>query len=372
MTPRQILSLTAVTTTLLVAAPALAALPQLNYALTGPTGDYGWYIGPVTVKWTLVGELSSSGCDTQTLTADSAGTEITCIASNLSGPVTGTTVPIRIDQTAPTGVSATASRPPDVRSWFTAPVAITWSGGDALSGIASCTSLSYAGPDAAAAGPTGSCRDRAGNVSAPVAFSLDYDATPPALNAVTATAGPGRADIRWTAGADAVRATVVREPTRAGAAPKTVADVPAATRGAADTDLAPATTYTWTITVLDAAGNVTSQRATATTPTTAGQAAGGTATLSTKPRAIQLRWQRVRGASYYNVQVFRGGRKVLSAWPPSARYRLGARWRYHGRAERLAAGKYRWYVWAGFGRRSAHRYGRLLAHGRLTVPAKSG
>jgi hypothetical protein len=354
VTPRRILSLTAVGTALLVAAPALAALPQVDYSLAGPSGDNGWYVGPVTVKWTLSGEQSSSGCDTQTLTAETPGTQVTCTASNASGPTTGTTAPIRIDQTVPTDIAAAASRAPDAGAWFTAPVDITWSGSDALSGIASCTALSYAGPDGSAAAPTGSCRDQAGNTGAPVAFSLDYDATPPALDAVTATAGPLRAGIRWTAGADAIRATVVREPAGAGAAAKTVADVPAATGAATDTALAPTTTYTWTITVLDAAGNATSRRVTARTA------------------PMQLRWHSVRGASYYNVQVFRGARKVLSAWPATPSFRLGAAWRYLGRAERLVAGKYRWYAWAGFGPRSARRYGRLLAQGSFTVPPKTG
>jgi hypothetical protein len=360
VSPRRLLSLVAVVTTLLVVAPALATLPQVDYTLTGPAGDNGWYVGPVTVKWTLIGELTSSGCDTKTLLTDTSGTQITCTASNLSGPVTGTTVPIRIDQTAPTDVTAKAARGPDSRSWFTSPVGITWSGSDALSGVASCTTLTYAGPDAGGAAPTGSCRDRAGNTSAPVAFSLDYDATPPGLSAVTATAGPRRADIRYSASADTVRVTVVRE----GSPPATVADGPPATGLAADEGLSPATTYTWEVTAIDAAGNATTQRATATTPSAAAQAAA----KSSKPRAIRLRWRKVRGATYYNVQIFRGSHKVLSAWPQQPRYRLAAQWRFRGRTHRLVAGRtYRWYAWAGFGRKSARRYGRLLAHGRFSV-----
>jgi hypothetical protein len=33
----------------------------------------------------------------------------------------------------------------------------------------------------------------------------------------------------------------------------------------------------------------------------------------------------------------------------------------------LAAGSYHWYVWPGFGRRSAHRYGRLIAHRHFSI-----
>jgi hypothetical protein len=368
VSPRRIVSLSAAAAALMVAAPALADLPIVNYSLSGPAGDNGWYVGPVTVKWALTGETFSSGCDTRTLTADTVDTKISCTASNVFGPVTGTAT-VRIDQAAPTDVVASAARPPDTRSWFTAPVGITWTGKDTVSGIAACTSLSYAGPDASAAAPAGTCRDHAGNVSAPVAFSLDYDATPPALDAVTATAGPGRADIRWAAAADAVRVTVVREPVGAGAPPRTVADGPASTGFSADTDLAPATTYTWTVTALDAAGNAASQRATATTPAATTPAHGGTA-AKTKPKTVQLRWRGARGASYYNVQVFRGTRKVLSSWPRRSQLRVPTHWRYRGRTQRLAPGTtYRWYVWAGYGPRTAHRYGRLLAHGHFTVPA---
>jgi hypothetical protein len=169
---------------------------------------------------------------------------------------------------------------------------------------------------------------------------------------VTATASAGRADIRWAAGADAVRVTVVRD----GAAPRTVADGATASGSAADSDLAPATTYSWTVTAFDAAGNATTRSASATTPPPPG------------PHAVRLHWRSADGASYYNVQVFRGRHKVLSAWPKAPRFKLATHWRFRGRAQRLAMGRtYRWYAWAGFGPRSARRYGRLLAHGRFRV-----
>jgi len=344
---RRVLTATLVAA-LLTAAPALATLPIIDSTVTGPAGDNGWYVGPVTVKWTLLNETASLGCDTQTLTADTAGTEIMCTAWNGAAQVTAS-VPVRIDQTAPAGVTAAAARAPDAGSWFTAPVAIAWSGKDALSGIASCTTLTYAGPDAAGASPTGTCRDLAGNVSAPLVFALNYDTTPPALDGVAVTAATRRADIHWSAGADAVRVTVVRD----GTAPRTLADGPATSGSAADSELAPASTYTWTVTAFDAAGNATVRSATATTPPAALQ-------------PVRLRWRSVRAADYYNVQVFRGKRKVLSAWPEHPRFRLARSWRFHGRTHRLTAGAtYRWYAWAGFGARSAHRYGPLLAHGRF-------
>ena len=80
-----------------------------------------------------------------------------------------------------------------------------------------------------------------------------------------------------------------------------------------------------------------------------------------------LRWKRVRRATYYNVQLYRKGRKVLTRWPRRASLQLRRRWRYGGKPRYLAPGRYRWYVWPGYGRRSAHKYGRLLGKSHFTV-----
>ncbi len=74
----------------------------------------------------------------------------------------------------------------------------------------------------------------------------------------------------------------------------------------------------------------------------------------------------MKGASYYNVQVFRGKRKILSTWPTKPRLRLRTRWHYGGQVQRLTAGTYRWYVWPGYGPRGRHRYGKLLGRRTFT------
>ena len=65
-------------------------------------------------------------------------------------------------------------------------------------------------------------------------------------------------------------------------------------------------------------------------------------------------------ARYYNVQVFRNGKKILSAWPSKPHYQLRRSWRYRGHRYRLSDATYRWYLWAGYGKRSARHYGGLL------------
>jgi hypothetical protein len=80
-----------------------------------------------------------------------------------------------------------------------------------------------------------------------------------------------------------------------------------------------------------------------------------------------LRWRAVRGATYYNVQLYRAGRKVLTTWPKQPRLKLQRQWKLNGVAQRLEAGVYRWYVWPGFGRAAERRYGRLLGTSTFTV-----
>jgi hypothetical protein len=239
-------------------------------------------------------------------------------------------------------------------------VAIGWSGADPTSGIASCTTLTYAGPDGAAVAPAGTCRDVAGNVSAAVPLPLAYDATPPALTALGATVAHRTATLRWTAGPDAQQVTVVRAPGDAGAPARTVTDGAGSVHEVVDGPLPAGRRYTWTVTVRDVAGNATSASVQATT-------SAAEATTKSTGRRPTLRWRPRSGAKYYNLQLFRNGRKILSAWPSAAHYTLRSSWRFGGRRHRLVAGRYRWFVWPGYGPRSQRRYGSLLAHGRVRV-----
>ncbi len=80
-----------------------------------------------------------------------------------------------------------------------------------------------------------------------------------------------------------------------------------------------------------------------------------------------LRWVPVAGASYFNVQVYRGKAKVLSAWPSPARLQLKRSWTYNRVKRTLAPGTYTWYVWPGLGARSETRYGPLLGKSTFVV-----
>jgi hypothetical protein len=81
------------------------------------------------------------------------------------------------------------------------------------------------------------------------------------------------------------------------------------------------------------------------------------ATVRSAPR---LRWRASSGATYYNVQLYRSGRKILSLWPRSQTVQLRQRWSFEGRSYKLGPGLYTWYVWPGVGKPSAGRYGTML------------
>jgi hypothetical protein len=88
------------------------------------------------------------------------------------------------------------------------------------------------------------------------------------------------------------------------------------------------------------------------------------ARLAKPPR---LGWVAAAGASYYNVQVFRGTVKILSIWPLKNGFAMHRSWKYNGRRQRLARGAYRWYVWPGFGPRTQVRYGAVLGSSNFRI-----
>jgi len=88
------------------------------------------------------------------------------------------------------------------------------------------------------------------------------------------------------------------------------------------------------------------------------------AVVRTPPRLV---WDEIVKSTFYNVQLYYGAQKVLSAWPNHAKLRLTRRWSYLGRRFQLRKGTYHWYVWPGFGPRSRGRYGQLLGQGSFGV-----
>jgi hypothetical protein len=125
-----------------------------------------------------------------------------------------------------------------------------------------------------------------------------------------------------------------------------------------DRGLANGVEYRYLVRSADAAGNSSPGVAIAVTPLRNYLRAPKDGARLRKPP--KLVWARNAEASYYNVQLFRGDDKILSAWPSKATFRLRSRWTFQSAKQRLAAGAYRWYVWPGFGPRSRVDYGAML------------
>jgi hypothetical protein len=319
----------------------------------------GWYNRPVGI--TFSGSDQTSGVESCTTTtyqgpdAASASALGTCrdAAGNVSSPVG---VGLRYDSTAPAVIGAHAERRPDHRGWYNHPVGIAFSGRDLTSEVQGCTTTTFAGPDTHNASVAGHCIDRAGNVSGPLSLSLNYDATAPSITDLKTVPGDGRVAVRWRMGAETKAVEVVRTP----GARSRRASVVYRGEGKSFHDKAVVNRrrYVYRVRVWDAAGNSAS-RVVAVVPGPRLLSPTGNAVVSLA-EVSTLRWTPVRRASYYNVQLHRDGRKIMSAWPSESKFRLKHTWTYRGRQWRLEPGRYRWLVWPGYGPRAGNDYGEML------------
>ena len=324
-----------------------------------------WFTAPVQVVWSAdpppVPQPPPS-CElgvAYSFTVDTAQV-LSCQAEWSDGTKASVSFPFNLEVSSPTA-TATPSRPPDSNGWYDAPVTIGFSG-NAFSGIGSCTpAQTYAGPATAGTTVSGSCTDDAGK-TATAGLPLRYDATPPAVS-LSAVAGDGSVALSWAASsgpAPLSTVTLVRSPGTSGPATALIATAP--TGPITDTGVKDHVRYTYTLTATDEAGNTSTRTVSATPAARLLTPAVGVALK----RPPVLSWTSVPRADYYNVQLFHGG-KVLSAWPRAARLRLHRSWRYAGRRHRLTKGRYRWYVWPGYGRLSKDRYGKLIGSGTFVV-----
>lgn len=124
----------------------------------------------------------------------------------------------------------------------------------------------------------------------------------------------------------------------------------------ADRKVANHVTYRYRVATLDRARNVATPVEAAARPSPILSPAWGA--VVHRPPLVD--WTSVRRATYYNMQVWREGRKILSVWPLRSRYQLRSTWTFRGKRYSLAEGRVTVYVWPGFGSKAAARYGGLL------------
>jgi hypothetical protein len=176
--------------------PADNTPPVVTYTITGIVGAHNWYRGSsggnyIVVHWAVSDPesqiLSTTGCEPAVqIPGPNTGTTRTCSATSDGGTTTVTTKQLKIDATAPTNLQASPQRGTDHNGWYNHAVGIAWGGTDATSGIDTCTTRTYSGPDVANGSTSGTCTDMAGNTSPARAFPLSYDAHAPVVTVAAA------------------------------------------------------------------------------------------------------------------------------------------------------------------------------------------
>jgi hypothetical protein len=268
---------------------------------------------------------------------------------------------------APAGARSSSVSPPSItlnvsgkagdNGWYVSDVGVSWTVSDPT-GISSSSGCGPTQLTSDTEGTTLTC-SATNNARPPlsnsVSVTIRIDKTPPRLSEASVTPGDGRDVLQWrsTSRSDTVR--IERSARREKASPEIFRGV----RGQsfADTSIRNGREYVYVLTARDGAGNVSRRVSLLALPKVL-----MLEKLPYVPRvsaAPVLRWRAVPGASYYHVQLFRGGKRILAAWPARPQLALRPTWSWGGRRYRLDRGTYRWYVWAGFGARSAARYKRL-------------
>jgi hypothetical protein len=170
----------------LLVAVGWVVVPDVGRAASTPVpscnggGCGGWFRSNVTVTWSYDqgGVTSAPGCGATSVTEDTGGTTLTCTVY-AGTAFFGNSVTVQKDSNPPS-VNASIAREPDANGWYTSPVSVSFSGDGGPSGISSCTSGTYSGPDGGAVQLSGSCTDGAGNTGS-TTLTIKYDGTAPTV-----------------------------------------------------------------------------------------------------------------------------------------------------------------------------------------------
>ncbi len=170
------------------------AAPAITYTLSPATPVSGWYTGDVTVHWSVVDDgsgVDGTPCPDETISVDGVGQTASCSATDRAGnTASATTDGIDRDATKPTITGAVSPAAPNgSNGWYTTAPTVSFTCGDATSGIASCSGPTTLGEAAAAQSVTGTALDHAGNSATATVSGLRVDLTAPTN--VQFVGGPG-------------------------------------------------------------------------------------------------------------------------------------------------------------------------------------
>jgi hypothetical protein len=258
---------------------------------------------------------------------------------------------------APPSITLHVSGQEGDNGWYVSDVTVSWTVSDPT-GISTSSGCGPQTLTSDTPGTTLTCS--ASNRAKPplsnaVSVTIKIDRTPPRLSDVSETSGDGANVLRWASTARSDTFKLERSARRDKAPPQLFRGIRGTTF--TDTSIQPGREYLYRLWARDGAGNFSRRVSVVALPKVL-----TLVKLPYIPRvsvAPILRWKAVPGAAYYHVQLFRGGKRILAAWPSGPQFALRPAWSWAGHRYRLDRGTYRWYVWAGTGPRSAARYERL-------------
>ena len=165
--------------------PADSSAPVITPTITGTAGANGWYRSNVSVSWSFTdpesGILSSTGCTTSNLTADTAGVSLTCAATNNVNLSNSVTVTVKIDKTNPI-ISYASRTAPNASGWNNSNVVVNWTCSDSFSGPVNDIVSQTVTTEGVGQSSTGTCTDLAGNTASDTQGGINIDKTAPSLN----------------------------------------------------------------------------------------------------------------------------------------------------------------------------------------------
>ena len=179
--------------------------PTLIPGQTPPANSFNWNNSNVTVTFTCSDTLSGvATCPaSQTVTTEGASQQVSGTSTDNAGNSATAFYSVNIDRTKPT-ISASADRAPNGAGWYNAPVTVSFSCADALSGLATSCPTSQLVNEGANQSVSGSVSDVAGNSASATLGDLNVDTTAPVITGAPTTAPnangwySGDVTIHWT------------------------------------------------------------------------------------------------------------------------------------------------------------------------------
>ncbi|MBW3597896.1 MAG: cadherin-like domain-containing protein [Planctomycetes bacterium] len=162
--------------------------PSISGAADRAANTHGWYNADVTVTFTPGDALSGVDSATGPITlGERANQSVTGVVMDKAGNTAEVTVGgINIDKTAPT-ISGAPDRTANAHGWYNADVTVSFTPGDALSGVDSATGPVTLG-EGAGQSVTGTVTDKAGNSASASVGGINIDKTAPSITAQRDTA----------------------------------------------------------------------------------------------------------------------------------------------------------------------------------------